>query len=555
MSLETITAGITWQMVLLGGLSLSLGWGIRGNFGHEYGAAIPGALASMAVVLMSGRADWWPRIAYFAMFGALGWSFGGSMSYMQVVSYTHSGRSTSILYGFANLFVIGFLWAALGGAGTALPAFLNREHLTLFFVPLIAIFIGWAIQAILVDRFFSVQPMRRHENPLYWYDTDWLATLVAFVATLLVVIFRRGFDMATSLVLYLTIGWFVSFLLLVNVLKLRMTPPRGDNWAGCVGLTLGLLVYCWRYGLGGVAFVTLVTGFIGGIGFAFGQLLKLVYARTGLQTNWHSVMEQTQGLFHGIGLAVAMGAIAGHAPKVSNVPPLHPWTQVFAVSFVLVVLTYLNHRKATDTWVKQVESLPKKLYGCPVAGWFVRSKGWIGWFEIIYIAIGIGVVGLLVAHLRCPLAFIPASWLGKGQLFYLVFLWWVVIFNFERALVGFTPQRLVTEGVITLNAVFCTVFVALGALSFVRVYTHSGQRQQMVSSQEPISQLMIPYAGWLGKTVLVGLLAVAFTTLAEWLITKAIYGDKHAPGAGLHIRFGPDATATKLKPKAGQRHP
>ena len=39
---------ITWQMILLCGLSLCLGWGIRGNFGHEYGAALPGALTAMA---------------------------------------------------------------------------------------------------------------------------------------------------------------------------------------------------------------------------------------------------------------------------------------------------------------------------------------------------------------------------------------------------------------------------------------------------------------------------------------------------------------------------
>jgi len=72
--------------------SLSIGWGIRGNFGHEYGAMIPGALAAMAAVLLSGREDWYRRIAYFAFFGALGWSFGGSISYMQVIAYTHSGH-------------------------------------------------------------------------------------------------------------------------------------------------------------------------------------------------------------------------------------------------------------------------------------------------------------------------------------------------------------------------------------------------------------------------------------------------------------------------------
>ena len=98
-------------------LSLSLGWGIRGNFGHEYGAMIPGALAALAVCLMSGRPDWHARAAEFALLGVLGWSFGGSISYMQVVAYTHSGHSQSVLYGFACLFVIGFLWAAPGGAG------------------------------------------------------------------------------------------------------------------------------------------------------------------------------------------------------------------------------------------------------------------------------------------------------------------------------------------------------------------------------------------------------------------------------------------------------
>src|ERR1044071_7357499 len=123
-------------------LSLSIGWGIRGNFGHEFGAMIPGALAAMAAVLLSRREDWWRRIAYFAFFGALGWSFGGSLSYMQVISYTHSGHSGSVLYGFACLFLIGFLWAAMGGAGTALPAVLDRNRLTEFFAPLTAVFIA-----------------------------------------------------------------------------------------------------------------------------------------------------------------------------------------------------------------------------------------------------------------------------------------------------------------------------------------------------------------------------------------------------------------------------
>jgi hypothetical protein len=120
--------GLRWTTIALAALSLSIGWGIRGNFGHEYGAMVPGCLTAIVVCLLSGREDWRRRVAYFAFFGALGWGFGGSISYMQVISYTHSGVLSSQLYGFGALFYIGFLWAALGGAGTALPAIADRER-------------------------------------------------------------------------------------------------------------------------------------------------------------------------------------------------------------------------------------------------------------------------------------------------------------------------------------------------------------------------------------------------------------------------------------------
>ena len=116
-------------------LSLSIGWGVRGNFGHEYGAMIPGALTAIAVCLLSGRSDWRARVSYFAFFGALGWAFGGSMSYMQVVAYTHSGHLPSQHFGFFGIFVIGFLWAAMGGAGTAFPAVVERAGLAEVFRP------------------------------------------------------------------------------------------------------------------------------------------------------------------------------------------------------------------------------------------------------------------------------------------------------------------------------------------------------------------------------------------------------------------------------------
>src|SRR5262245_34664 len=112
--------------ILLCALSLSVGWGVRGNWGHEFGAMIPGALTGLAACMLSGREDWRRRAAQFAFFGALGWSFGGSISYMQVIGFTQSGHLPSQVYGFACLWVIGFCWGSIGGAGTALPALLDR---------------------------------------------------------------------------------------------------------------------------------------------------------------------------------------------------------------------------------------------------------------------------------------------------------------------------------------------------------------------------------------------------------------------------------------------
>jgi hypothetical protein len=83
-------ATLSWQLLLLTGLSVSIGWGVRGQFGHEYGAALAGALGGMVVALLSGRDDWLRRVHYFAFFGAIGLAFGGGMSYMNSLSSTDS---------------------------------------------------------------------------------------------------------------------------------------------------------------------------------------------------------------------------------------------------------------------------------------------------------------------------------------------------------------------------------------------------------------------------------------------------------------------------------
>jgi hypothetical protein len=532
------------RTALLSGLSLSIGWGIRGNFGHEYGAMIPGALASIALALMSGRTDWWRRIAYFGLFGALGWSFGGSISYMQVIAYTHSGHLPSQVYGFACLFVIGFTWAALGGAGTALPACLDRERLTSLFPPLLAVLVAWTLQDFLVPLVEHVESAaHRHESFLYWYDTDWIAALLAIVAVLVLAALRRRFCWGTSLVLHLAGGWWAAFLLLVFLvdglgIEFRMTPPRGDNWAGALGMTAGAFLFFLRHGLTAAARAALVCGFCGGFGFATATFLKLVEVKLvpqvlsavfgpgAWQTNWHSVLEQTYGFLNGVGLAIAFVPLARRQPRVADEPRLRLWTEVVAVAFVLLAIPYVNLVKNVPNWV-QHKAVPAILYGVPA----------VAWFNVGFGLLAVAALVLLVGHLRRPLALIPETWLGKGQLLYLVLLWWMVIGNLMRAIPPFAEQRLITEGVIHVNAVLCTLFVLLWPW--------------------PLSLPDRPPWPAAARTLVfvaaAGLLLLALTVAVESFGTRALHGSAFVGHAGYHTRFGPSGGTGK--PKKGEVHP
>ncbi|MEP7336718.1 MAG: hypothetical protein ABI977_03055 [Acidobacteriota bacterium] len=520
------------RTILLTGLSLSIGWGIRGNFGHEIGAMVPGALAAMAVVLLSGREDWHRRIAYFAMFGAIGWSFGGGMSYGMVIGYTHSGHSASVLYGFASLFVIGFLWGAIGGAATALPAILDRARLTEFFVPLIVVFATWMLQEGFENWLVTINSDYRQESPLYWYDSDWLAAVTAIVALLALAAFRpsspgrRRFDQASSLMLHMAVGWLVAFIVLVPLLGIRMTPPRGDNWAGSLGMVAGMLIYFQRQKLHAAIYASLVTAFFGGFGFASSVLFRLIETKTGWPTNWHSVMEQTYGFINGVGIAVAMLVLARRLPHVGDEPRVRSWTDSFAIGFTLLFVTWLNLRQNPERWV-EAKTVPAVMAGLSAQVWF----------DLAYLALSLAVIWLLIRHRREPIQFIPANWLGKGQLLYLVFLWLIVAGNFERAVVRFASTRLITEGVIFLNAAVCTLILLLS-----------------LPKQSEVTQPKADYGLLIRKAVAAGLVVTALSTLAEWGITRAIYGNEFV-GAKRQIRFGSEATATTEKPQAGQPHP
>ena len=91
--------------------------------------------------------------------------------------------------------------------------------------------------------------------------------------------------------------------------------------------------------------------------------------------------KQTQGFLFGIGIAIAFGFLINRTP-ILNMEPVFPrWVEIFSVFCVVIALTYLNYRKAAQTWVDIVDSITDKMFRIPVVGWFRHTRGWIGWFE------------------------------------------------------------------------------------------------------------------------------------------------------------------------------
>lgn len=436
-------------VLLLVGLSHSLGWRLRGNWGHEYGAMIPGALSALALCVALPHAWVRQRIAFVGFAGAVGWSFGGSMSYGLLIGKTASSSGAESAYGFAMLGVIGLLWATMGGGAVALALCWPRHRLATFVPPLAWVFLAW-LALDLVLRFVPEAAQAR----LDWSDTDWLGVLVALGAILAYRASLRRQDAATELMLWMALGWWTGVLLLVSALGLHMTPPRGDNWAGCLGMGVAMLAWLHRHGERDALRAAVITGLFGGAGFMAGQAVANMGRAFAPRVEWWGIMEQVFGLVAGIGLALTMRHLVASCgePREDAAQRVPPWTEGVAVGFLLLGVPWLNISKNPQTiWLRNAV-VPERM------GPFAIDT----WFLIAFVLVAIVVVLAIRDHLRRGLALVPESPLGRAQMLFLGLLWVVVLGNLSRYL-PFPPERLASEGLVHVNACLISALAVLAA--------------------------------------------------------------------------------------------
>jgi hypothetical protein len=225
--------------LLISGMSLGTAWAVRGQFGHEQGAAWAGGIGAVSIVLLSKRADWFTKVFHLALASAVGWGIGGMISYGLVVGYGRGTDFGNVYYGLVMLFLIGGLFGLIGGG--------------------------------LFGLVLSDEP----ERPVRWHQ----------------------------LIVEMTAGALIFYYFLIEELEWLMTPPRSEAWAACFGMAVAMIWFMIRNRYFAALRVAVFAGLGGGFGFAFGNFLQVMGNISGIKFNFWNVMEYSIGFFGGIGMA------------------------------------------------------------------------------------------------------------------------------------------------------------------------------------------------------------------------------------------------------------
>ncbi|MBT5927338.1 MAG: hypothetical protein HOH33_12030 [Verrucomicrobia bacterium] len=273
------TVPLAMAMVLTG-MAGAMGWGIRGQYGHETGAMIAGVLVASVLVML-----FCPMFNTLSCARAIAWvtigiSFGGCMTYGQTVGLTHDaalvGNTEALRWGMIGLFIKGGIW--IGFTGVILGMALGGHRYTTAELGLM--FTGM-IFLIFLGIFLLNEPYRPADGslPRIYFSDHW--------------------------------NWEPD-----SELK-----PRREKWGGLLMALAGLWAYTGIIKRDALALRMGIWGVLGGgLGFSCGQSLQAFHAwhpewfaegfllKIDGVTNWWNMMETTFGALFGAILALGLWA-------------------------------------------------------------------------------------------------------------------------------------------------------------------------------------------------------------------------------------------------------
>lgn len=113
-----------WAGAVIPGLAGWLGWGIRGQMGHETGAMVPGGMVGLACALTANDPELWRRAGLLGAATAMGVSFGGTETMAQTIGLTmyEDTRDRTYWWGMLGLTIKGACWWGLAGVYLGMAA-------------------------------------------------------------------------------------------------------------------------------------------------------------------------------------------------------------------------------------------------------------------------------------------------------------------------------------------------------------------------------------------------------------------------------------------------
>lgn len=407
--------------LFLAAVTMAYGWGYRGTVGHEGGAMIPGAMLGMALAMASGRLDWYRRAAIAGLFGAVGWAWGGSLSYMEQTLYVLSDSFPDVLYGYSILFLEGALWAGIGGAILGMAFTEKRSTLQRFVGPFtaicavfLAVYIYFFFHPALHDAldYFTVE---------HFHDGDWFAALLTLIVSAFYWLVRKEDRQETALFFLASVAWWIGYLGFTKFGGLRLAPPfRSESWGGVIGILVVLLIYLARRKNRAALMMSLYGILGGGIAFALAVFIRHPvrvewgpFATWGGKAQW-KLAEESFGLFMGIAIALAVLRFlrGGLIPQKEDKPSKA--LNVYSVFVILVALMWVNLRRAPMHWMRQYES-------------FVNSPIMIlpPWLWYVFGGALLSVIAIYIfyQYWRDESLIVPRTAYGKAVIVFLLLLW------------------------------------------------------------------------------------------------------------------------------------
>jgi hypothetical protein len=296
-----------------------MGWGIRGQYGHETGAMIAGLLVGLVLALEC--CPWLSALqgARAVALTAIGVAFGGSMTYGQTIGLTQDealiGNWAALRWGLLGLFIKGAVWIGFAGAflgmGLSGKGYRPGELCLMGAGLLLLLFLG-----------------------LHWIN--------------------EPFDPAGKLLprFYFSADW-------------HWTPgeepqPRRERWGGLLMALIGLLMYVGWVRRDRLSLNLGLWGMLGGgLGFSLGQCVQAFHAwnrgwfqsgwfgRIDPLLNWWNFMEITFGAIWGFLLALGLWLNRRRITRVvsGTSPGLKPsveWGLLAVYLMVLITWQFLS---------------------------------------------------------------------------------------------------------------------------------------------------------------------------------------------------------------------